>query len=128
MENEAKGIEALLSAQADGLGKIVNAAGGDSGQAFMLMMADKMPELMKLQTEALQNLKIDKVLVMDGGSGEGVSNFVQGFAQALPFAHEVAQLGGVKLPGLFMGERIEGNEQASDATNGEGSVDAEDEN
>ncbi|MBU1002585.1 MAG: SPFH domain-containing protein [Proteobacteria bacterium] len=104
MENEAKGLEALLSAQADGLGKIVSAAGGDAGKAFMLMMADKMPELFKLQSDALQNLRIDKVLVMDGGSGAGVSKFVQGFAQALPFAHEIAKLGGVKLPGLFMGD------------------------
>ncbi|QJT09565.1 flotillin family protein [Oceanidesulfovibrio marinus] len=105
MENEAKGLEALLGAQAEGLGKIVAAAGGDAGKAFMLMMADKMPELFKMQTEALQNLQIDKVLVMDGGSGDGVSNFVQGFAQALPFAHEIAELGGIKLPGLFMGEQ-----------------------
>ena len=104
MEQEAKGIQALMTAQAEGLKKIVDAAGGDAGQAFTLMMADKMTDLFQMQTEALQNLHIDKVLVMDGGSGEGIPNFVQGFAKTLPFAHELAELGGVKLPGLFMGE------------------------
>lgn len=108
MTNEAHGLKALLEAQAQGLQKIVNAAGGDPGQAFVLMMADKMTDLFKMQTEALQNLKIDKVLVMDGGDGDGVPQFVRGFAKSLPFAHELAELGGVKLPGLFMGEKEAG--------------------
>ncbi len=110
MTNEAQGLKSLLEAQAEGLGKIVAAAGGDAGQAFMLMMADKMTELFKMQTEALKNLKIDKVLLMDGGDGEGVSQFIRGFAKSLPFAHELAKMGGVKLPGLFMGEEENGSE------------------
>ncbi len=46
MEQEAQGVRALLEAQAEGLQRVVQAAGGDASQAFLLMMAEKMPELL----------------------------------------------------------------------------------
>jgi hypothetical protein len=47
----------------------VAAAGDDPNSAVKLMIADKLPELTKIQVEAVKNLKIDKITVWDNMSG-----------------------------------------------------------
>ena len=61
MEAEARGMQEILKKQASGFADIVNAAGGSAKDALMLMLADKMENLMKVQVEAIRDLKIDKV-------------------------------------------------------------------
>ena len=53
---------------------VVSPAGGDADDAVRLMLADKMEELMRIQVEAIKNMKIDKVTVWDGGAGQGWQN------------------------------------------------------
>lgn len=63
MEAQAKGLEEMLTKQAAGLARLVAAAGGDPSAAVQLMVADKLPELTRIQVDAIKNLKIDKVTV-----------------------------------------------------------------
>ena len=46
--------------------------GGDA--AFAVFMAEKLPELLEIAVGAVRGVDIDRVVVMDGGQGEGVSN------------------------------------------------------
>ena len=65
-------------------------------------MVEKIEELVARQTEAIANLKIDKITVWDSGnnSGDGgaTSNFVSSLIQSLPPVHDVAKMAGVDLP------------------------------
>ena len=65
-------------------------------------MVEKIEELVARQTEAIANLKIDKITVWDSGNGsEGggaTSNFVSSLIQSLPPVHDVAKMAGVDLP------------------------------
>jgi flotillin len=63
MDAQARGIYEILSKQAEGFEQLVKAAGNNSKDAVMLMIADKLPELVKTQVEAIKNIKIDKVTV-----------------------------------------------------------------
>ena len=91
MEAEASGAQAILLKQAEGLQEIVAAAGGDADDAVRLMLADKMEELMRIQVDAVKNVKIDKVTVWDGGEGRdgktATAGFVSGLMKTIP-AHE----------------------------------------
>jgi flotillin len=102
MEAKAKGINEILTKQADGFGKIVDAAGGDSKEAVLLMISDKLPELVKTQVEAIKNLKIDKVTVWDGQSNKdgktATANFVSGLMQSVPPLHDLFNMAGMQLP------------------------------
>ncbi len=101
-EAEARGIFEILTKQADGLKQIVSAAGNSSKDAAMLIIADKLPELVRLQTEAIKNIQIDKVTVWDGGvSKDGktsTANFISGMYQSVPPLHEVFKMAGLDLP------------------------------
>ena len=46
--------------------------GGD--QAFAVFMAEKLPELLAIAVEAVKGTEIDRLVVLDGGDGNGVSN------------------------------------------------------
>ncbi len=46
--------------------------GGEA--AFAVFMAEKLPELLEIAVGAVEGVDIDRVVVMDGGQGEGVSN------------------------------------------------------
>ena len=62
-EAEAKGLFEILTKQAAGLDEIVKAAGNSPKDAVLLLIADKLPELVKTQAEAIKNIKIDKITV-----------------------------------------------------------------
>jgi flotillin len=98
---EAEGTRAVLEAKAAGYSQLVASAGGDAKAAATLLMVEKMEELVARQTEAISNLKIDKITVWDSGSGsEGgsTSNFISSLMQSLPPVHDVAKMAGVELP------------------------------
>jgi flotillin len=111
MEAEAKGIYEILSKQAEGFDSIVKAAGNDSKDAVMLMIADKLPELVKTQVEAIKNIKIDKVTVWEnGGSKDGgtsTANFMKGMMGSIPPLDELFKMAGMELPDYLKGKKEE---------------------
>jgi flotillin len=111
-EAEAKGIFEVLTKQAQGLDEIVKAAGDDAQSAALLLIADKLPELVKTQAEAIKNIKIDKVTVWEnGGTGKdgktATSNFISGMYKAVPPLQEMFNMAGMQLPNYLKGEEIE---------------------
>mgnify|MGYP002530846399 CR=1 FL=1 len=60
MQAQAKGMEEILTKQAAGFAEVVKAAGGDPTAALKLMIADKLEDLMRVQVDAIKNIKIDK--------------------------------------------------------------------
>lgn len=95
---QAKGMEELLTKQADGFNKLVQAANGDPQSAINFLMIDKLAELTEIQTSAIKELDIDKVVVYDNGSGKGVSNFVQGLYGMMPQLNDFLSQSGMTLP------------------------------
>ncbi|MDE0857271.1 MAG: SPFH domain-containing protein [Candidatus Poseidoniaceae archaeon] len=106
---EAEGTQAVLEAKATGYAQLVKSAGGDAKAAATLLMVEKIEELVARQTEAISNLKIDKITVWDSGNGgnngEGgsTSNFISSLMQSLPPVHDVAKMAGIELP-AYLGE------------------------
>jgi flotillin len=116
MEAKAKGINEILSKQAEGFRKIVEAAGGDANKAALLMIADKLPEIIKTQVEAISNLKIDKITVWDSMGHDGTSpttaNFLAGMLKSVPPLDELFRSAGLQLPN-YLGAQIKEEPAAS---------------
>lgn len=111
MEAQARGAQEILVKQADGMRELVNAAGGNADSAIKLILANNMEELMKIQVEAIKNIKTDKVTVWDGGSkGENgktaTADFISGIMKAVPPMGEMFNQAGMELP-KFLGEKID---------------------
>ncbi|QVY64664.1 flotillin family protein [Polaribacter sp. Q13] len=107
---EAQGLFEVLTKQAQGLDQIVKAAGNDSQNAALLLIADKLPELVKIQAEAIKNIKIDKVTVWENGGGAdgktSTSNFISGMYKAVPPLQEMFNMAGMELPSYLKGKDI----------------------
>ncbi|APZ46466.1 flotillin [Polaribacter reichenbachii] len=107
---EAQGLYEVLTKQAAGLDEIVKAAGNDSQNAALLLIADKLPELVKTQAEAIKNIKIDKVTVWENGGGKdgktSTSNFISGMYNAVPPLQEMFNMAGMQLPEYLKGKDI----------------------
>jgi flotillin len=101
-EAEARGLLEILQRQAEGFEKIVGATGGNTKDAVLMLIADKLEELVKTQVDAIKNLKIDKVTVWEGGSqnGEGnaTSKFVSGLYKSIPPLQDLFKMAGMDLP------------------------------
>jgi flotillin len=95
---QAKGTEELLSKQAEGFERLVAAAGGNPQSAIGYLMIDKLAELATIQTSAIKDLGIDKVIVYDNGSGTSVTNFVQGLYGMMPQLSDFLEQSGMSLP------------------------------
>lgn len=113
---EAQGLYEILTKQAQGLDQIVKAAGNDSKDAVLLLVADKLPELVKTQAEAIKNIKIDKVTVWDGGQGAGngktsTANFLSGLYQSVPPLDEMFNMAGMQLPSYLKGQNVEDDQE-----------------
>ena len=115
MEAEARGVEEILKKQAAGFAEIVQSAGGDSNAALQLLIADKLEDLMKVQVEAIKNIKIDKVTVWDGGQGAdgktSTANFISGMMKAVPPLDEMFKMAGMQLPS-YLGTKAEDTAKA----------------
>lgn len=102
MEAEGKGMYEILSKQADGYRQLVQAAGGDTRNAVTYLIAEKLPELVRTQVEAIKNLKIDKIMVWDGNNAKGekttTANFVSGLMGSVPPLNDLFNMAGMKLP------------------------------
>lgn len=110
MEAEAKGNQEILTKQAEGMRKLVEAAGGDANAAVKLIVADKLEELISIQVEAIKNIKIDKITVWDTGAGAdgkcSTANFLSGLMQSVPPLNDLFKQAGMSLPD-FLGEDIQ---------------------
>ncbi|SKC38832.1 flotillin family protein [Maledivibacter halophilus] len=108
MQAEANGINEILTKQADGFEKLVNAAGGNAKDAVTLMIADKLPELVKIQVEAIKNIKIDKVTVWDSMGGKNntpaTANFLSGMLKSIPPFQDIFNMAGMELPDYLTGQ------------------------
>ena len=102
MEAEAKGLYEILTKQAAGYDKMVQAAGGDANKAYMLLLLEKLPELVKTQVEAVKGVNIDHVTVWDSGNGTdgkgSTANFVSGLMKSVPPLSDLFDLAGMSLP------------------------------
>ncbi|MBQ7622224.1 MAG: flotillin family protein [Bacteroidales bacterium] len=118
MDAQARGTLELLSKQATGFGQLVSAAGGDAAQAITMLIADKLPELVKTQVEAVKGINIDKVTVWDGGKGENgktaTANFVSGLMQSVPPLDELFKMAGLELPGYLKKDAKPDNQPAEE--------------
>jgi flotillin len=108
MEGEARGINEILTKRADGLGKIVLAAGLDPKAAALLMVAEKLPDIARIQVDAIKGIKIDKVIVWDnlgtGADGQSKPNtakFMSGMMGALPGWDSIFKSVGFNLSDFF---------------------------
>ncbi len=111
MDAEARGIYEVLSKQADGFKQLVTAA-GNSEDAVKIMIADKLPDLVKLQAEAIKNIKIDKVTVWDSGKGSSgkssTADFISGLYGSVPPLQEMFNMAGLNLPEYLKGKDFTG--------------------
>jgi flotillin len=112
---EAEGIQKLLDAKAKGYKQLVEACGDDAKSASTMLLIEKLEEIVKVQVEAIKNIKIDKITVWDSGNnnvgtdgskGSTTSNFISQFVKSLPALHDVASMAGLELP-QFLGQMKE---------------------
>ncbi len=123
MEAQAKGVKEMLSKQAEGIHELVEAAGGNADNAVKLMIADKLQDLMKIQVEAIKNIKIDKVTVWDsmngnakGESTPATANFLAGMVKAIPPINELFKQAGMEIPS-YLGSDMEEEEENEEEEN-----------
>ncbi len=118
MDAQARGSLEILAKQAEGFGKLVEAAGGDAKEAITMLITEKLPELVKTQVEAVKGIKIDKVTVWDGGnSADGktaTSNFISGMMKSVPPLDELFKMAGMELPSYLKGKES-AEEQKADS-------------
>lgn len=116
MAAEARGAQEILEKQAEGMKKLIDAAGGDADSAVKLIVADKLEELMRIQVDAIKNIKIDKITVWDSGSNadgkSATSDFISGLMKSVPPMNELFKQAGMELP-QFLGKDA-GTEAAHD--------------
>ncbi len=120
---EAKGNLEILAAKGEGYRKIIESCNADASAASQMLLIEKLQEIVALQTEAIKNIKIDKVTVWDGGSNangkSSTANFLSGMMGSLPPIHDVAKMAGLELP-EYLGKVTGNNETGSaDSTSAE---------
>ncbi|MCP4641355.1 MAG: flotillin family protein [bacterium] len=103
LEAQAKGEYEILAKKGDGLRQIVDACGG-AQPAFQMMMLEHLDNLAQASSEAISNIKFDKIVVWENGlnNGDGGSNtagFLSSMARTLPPMLQVMKdIGGVEMP------------------------------
>ena len=97
-EAEAEGVRKALKSQAEGFAEMVQAAGGDPQAAIGLLLIEKLPELAKIQTDAIKDLKFDQITIFDGGSGDSTSNFLNNLYKSIPALSDFLKQSGMDLP------------------------------
>ena len=110
MEAQARGTLEILTKQADGFAQLVSAAEGDAQKAVLMMISDRLPELVKTQVEAVKGIKIDKVTVWDGNGGKdgktSTANFISGLMGSVPPLQDLFKMAGMSLPEYMKGKDV----------------------
>jgi len=100
-EAEAKGVRQVLQAKAEGYNALVESCNGDAKAAAMLLLVEKMEELVSKQVDAIKGLKIDKITVWDAAGGEkgsSTAGFLSSLIKSLPPLQDIAAMAGIELP------------------------------
>lgn len=119
MEAEAKGLYQILTKQAEGYDKMIQAAGGDATKAYTLLLLEKLPELVKTQVEAVKGINIDKVTVWDNGGTAGngqtsTANFLSGLMKSVPPLADLFDQAGMALPEYLAKKKEENNAEVTE--------------
>lgn len=105
LDAEARGNFEILKAKGEGFKEIIAACNDNADAAVKMLLIEKLPEIVAMQSEAIKNIKIDKVTVWDSGANAngktGTANFLSGMMQSLPPLHDVAKMAGIELPGYL---------------------------
>jgi flotillin len=104
LEAEARGQYEILAKKGEGLQAIITACGG-ADKAFQMMLLEHLDHLADASAKAISNIKFDKVVVWENGSGSGgngtsaTSSFLQSMARTLPpMLQTMRDIGGVEIP------------------------------
>ena len=111
---EAEGIAKVLNAKAAGYNQMVSACSGNAKDAATMLLVEKLEEIVRLQTEVIKNIKIDKITVWDSGNsekGSSTANFLSNLVKSLPALHDVAAMAGMDLPS-YLGSTSDGKKKA----------------
>ncbi|MEM7309078.1 MAG: SPFH domain-containing protein [Planctomycetota bacterium] len=104
LEAEARGQYEILAKKGQGLKEIVANCGG-AQEAFQMLMLEHIDHLSETAAKAIANIKFDKVIVWDGGQGEGqngTAGFLRSLGGALPPMMQIMKdVGGVEMPEYF---------------------------
>lgn len=121
LDAEARGNFEKLKAKGTGFNEIIKSCRDNPDAASKMLLVEKLQEIVSLQTEAIKNIKFDKVTVWDGGkSSDGKSStagFLSGMMQSLPPLHDVAKMAGVDLPDYLGKVNSEKSGQKLDSEN-----------
>ncbi len=123
LEAEARGQYEILAKKGEGLKLVVEACGG-AQQAYQMLMLEHLDTLAETAATAISNVKFDKVVVWDGGSGAGggaAASFLQNLGKTLPpMMHVLRDIAGVELPGFMGSLTDDGVDVVSSGSNGGG--------
>ncbi|MDR1140979.1 MAG: hypothetical protein LBL62_04745 [Planctomycetaceae bacterium] len=102
LEAEARGNFEILAKKGEGLQRIIDACGG-AEKAFQLLMLEHFDNLVEASSQAISNIKFDKIIVWDGGAKDGgqsaTAGFLQNMARTLPPMLQVMkEVGGIEFP------------------------------
>lgn len=113
MNAQAEGMQAQLEAKALGYQRLVESARNPEALASLLII-EKLTDVATIQAKAIQSLPIEKIVIWDGGNGNGMANLGQKMMGALPPLHELAKQIGLELP-AFLGSMKSGGEPSPKA-------------
>ena len=118
MDAQARGTLEILSKQAEGFNEMVKAAAGDPQKAVLMLIADKLPELVKTQVEAVKGIKIDKVTVWDSTAATdgktATANFISGLMGSVPPLQDLFKMAGMSLPDYLKGKEYASEQKTED--------------
>ena len=123
MQAEAQGTQSILVAKSEGYRELVVATDRSPQAAAAFLIIEKLVDVAGVQAQAIKDLPLEKVVVWDGGGGDGgLSNLGKRFVGVVPPMHELAKLAGLELP-EFLGKvsdaaKSEDSSDIGDATSG----------
>ncbi len=105
-ESRAKGAAAPIletgRAQAQVLELLFSTIREGGERGFQVFMAEKLPALMEQASGAVQGIDIDRMVVVDGGNGDGVANVAnQRFRGALSLVEQLSSAFGVDVEAVL---------------------------
>ncbi len=108
MDAQARGTFEQMTKQAEGFSAYVAAAGGDPDKAVQMMIADKLPEIIATQVEAIKDIKFDNINVWDTGNGSedggsSTSNWLTNLLKSVPPMDSAFKMVGQNMPGFLEG-------------------------
>jgi len=114
MTAEAQGTQTILDAKAQGYRALVRACNGEAQAAASFLVIERLVDVANVQSQAISDLPIEKVMVWDGGGeGGGLSGLGRRLVGVLPPMNELAKMAGLDLP-EFLGKTTTPPEKATE--------------